>query len=126
MVMKKWSDVLKAKPPDLGEKLNIRDQSILYNTPHRLIEHQHSTTPEIDKRIADLEQRSMVFRRLPPGTSCEHIMLAEYMITDEQPTWTAARFETQIQQVMRDSLDNRRFVITFNTLEGKRIMQTRP
>ena len=126
MVMKKWSDVLKAKPPDLGEKLNIRDESILYNTPQHLIEHHHFTTPEIDKRIADLEHRSMVFRRLPPGTTCEHIVQAEYnSTTDEQPTWITAQFETQILQVMRDSMDPRRFVITFNTLDDKRRMQAR-
>ena len=124
--MKKWSDVLKAKPPDLGEKLNIRDKSILYNTPQRLIEHQHSTTPEIDRRIADLEQRSMVFRRLPPGTTCEHIVQAEYMTStiDGQPTWESAQFEREILQVMRDSMDRRRFVITFATLDGKRRVQT--
>ena len=108
MVMKKWFDVLKAKPPDLGEKLNIRDKSILFNTPQKLIEHHHSTTPEIDRRIADLEQRSMVFRRLPPGTTCEHILQAEFLATtiDEQPSWTTAQFQThcQVLQVMQDSV----------------------
>ena len=127
MVARKWSDVLKAKPPDLGEKLNISNKSILYNTPHRLVEHHHSSTPDIDKRITDLEQRSMVFRRLPPGTCCDQIMLAEYCTTnvDGQPSWTSADFDGLIMQVMRDSMDSRRFVITFNTLESKRLMQTR-
>ena len=129
MAIKNWSDVLRGKPPDLGEKLNIRDSSILYNTPQNLIEHHHSTTPEIDRRIADLEQRSMVFRRLPPGTTCEHIVQAQCLTTtiDDQQSWTTAQFETdcKVLQVMRDSMDPRRFVITFDTLESKRRTQAR-
>ena len=130
MTKSNWSDLFKMKPPDLAERINTSNKSLLLNTPKHLIEHHVSASPQIDQRIAQRERLSIVFRRLPYGTTCDSIIrdalscetidgqFTPHFVREAEPS-------RAVDRVTRDSLDPRRFVITFSNKDHKSFFQKR-
>ena len=130
MTKSKWSDLFKMKPPDLAERINTSNRSLLLNAPKNLIEHHVCASQEIDQRIAQREKLSIVFRRLPHGTTCGSIIrdALSCETTDGQFTphfVREAKASRAVDRVTRDSLDPRRFVITFSDEDHKSFFQKR-
>ena len=108
-----WAEVTKPKKPPERKK-----------TPQLIRTEKINTSEETKNRIADLERRTFIVRRVDPEATVETIIaeLHQQAPTILQVTDPLAPIDF-LEQVRRDELDRRRFYITFASHDIKRSFQ---